>query len=122
MSLSGPAEWMSTDGVAAKAAGATNRASATAAASRPATRRACRVIIPLAPSTSPYLRFLRQVGLSRVEDDRFVADEVGHRDGVGDVVDARSVAAVGNRPFGAADGGGAVLAIGGELALGVGLE
>ena len=51
-----------------------------------------------------------------------MADEVGDRDRVGDDVGQRSVAAVGDGPDGAADGGGAVAAAGAELAVGAGLE
>ena len=63
-----------------------------------------------------------EVALAGVQDDRLVPDEVADRDRVGDVVGQGSVAAVGDGPFGAADGGGAVLALGGEFALGAGVK
>ena len=49
-----------------------------------------------------------EVALAGVEGDRRMVDEVVDRDGVGDVVGEGSVAAVGDRPFGPEDGGGAV--------------
>ena len=51
-----------------------------------------------------------------------MADEVGDRDRVGDVVGDGAVAAVGDRPLGASDGRRAVLAGGLELALGAGVQ
>ena len=65
---------------------------------------------------------LGQVALASVKDDRLVADDVAHHDGVGDVVGQRAVAAVGDRPFGAADGGGAVAAAGAEFPVGAGVQ
>jgi hypothetical protein len=53
-----------------------------------------------------------------VQDDRPVADEVGDCDGVGDVVREGAVAAVGDGPDRAANGGGAVAAGRAELAVG----
>src|SRR5437588_622044 len=51
-----------------------------------------------------------QVALPGVKDDRLVVDEVVDEDGVDDVVGEGAVAAVGDRPLGAADGGGGVAA------------
>ena len=71
---------------------------------------------------SMLLQRLGEEELAGVEDDRLVADEVGDRDGVGDDVGEGSVAAVGDGPDGAADGGGAVAAAGAELAVGAGFQ
>ena len=51
-----------------------------------------------------------------------MTDEVGDGDGVGDVVDERSVTAVGDRPLGAEHGGRAVAAARAEFAVGAGVE
>ena len=48
--------------------------------------------------------------------------EVIDHDGVGDVVDERAVAAVGDRPDRAENGGRAIAAVGAELAVGAGVK
>src|SRR5690348_4200553 len=76
--------------------------------------------------SNPFIVFLLlrlgQVALAGVEDDRLVADEVRYGDGVGDVAREGPVAAVGDRPLRAADGGGAVAAARAELTLGIRFE
>src|SRR6478672_273594 len=67
------------------------------------------------------LRFCQgQIGMACVEHDRDVADEVCDVDESSGDVDDGSVAAIGDRPDGAADGGCAVAPLGAELRMVVG--
>src|SRR6476620_8213542 len=67
------------------------------------------------------LRFCQgQIGMTCVEHDRDVADEVCDVDESSGDVDDRSVAAIGDRPYGAADRGCAVAPLGAELRVVVG--
>src|SRR6185312_9915070 len=85
-----------------------------ASAPRPAPARAAQSLLVLP-------RFCQgQIAMTGVDRDRDVADEVGDVDEPAGHADDRAVAAVGDRPDGAADGGCAVAPLGAELGVVVG--